>query len=38
LSADYYEQLLARMDDLEDAYLVREHAAGPFVEVKLDDL
>jgi hypothetical protein len=38
LSADYYEQLLARMDDLEDAHLVREHAAGPFVEVKLDDL
>jgi antitoxin StbD len=38
LSADYYEQLLARMEDLEDAQIVRERASGPFVEVTLDDL
>lgn len=38
LSADYYEQLLARMEDLEDAKLVRERAGGPFVDVTLDDL
>lgn len=38
LSADYYEQLLARMEDLEDAKLVRERAGGPFVEVTLNEL
>lgn len=38
LSADYYEQLIARMEDLEDAQLVRERAGGPFVDVALNDL
>lgn len=38
LSADYYEQLISRMEDLEDAKLVRERAGGPFVEVQLNDL
>ncbi|MBC7597882.1 MAG: type II toxin-antitoxin system Phd/YefM family antitoxin [Polaromonas sp.] len=38
LSADYYEQLIARMEDLEDAKLVRERADGPFVEVTLSEL
>jgi antitoxin StbD len=38
LSADYYQQLIARMEDLEDAQLVRERAGGPFVDVALNDL
>lgn len=38
LSADYYEQLMAHVDDLEDAKVVRERAGGPFVEVTLNDL
>jgi len=38
LSADYYEQLISRMEDLEDAKLVRERAGGPFVEVALNEL
>lgn len=38
LSAEYYEQLVSRIEDLEDAKLVRERAAGPFVEVSLNDL
>jgi len=38
LSADYYQQLIARMEDLEDAHLVRERAGGPFVDVALNDL
>jgi len=38
LSADYYEQLIARIEDLEDAKLVRERAGGPFVEVTLSEL
>lgn len=38
LSADYYEQLIAHMEDLEDAKLVRERADGPFVEVTLSEL
>jgi antitoxin StbD len=36
LSADYYEQLLTRMEDLEDAKLVRERADGPFIQVELN--
>lgn len=38
LSAAYYEQLIACLEDLEDARLVRERVDGPFVEVSLDDL
>ena len=38
LPAAYYEQLIARLEDLEDAQLIRERAQGPFVEVSLDDL
>ena len=38
LSADYYEQLILHMEDLEDAKLVRERVGGPFVEVMLNEL
>ena len=38
LSADYFEQLMARVEDLEDAVLVRERGAGPFIAVSLDEL
>lgn len=38
LSAEYYEQLIAHLEDLEDAKLVRERVGGPFVEVALDEL
>ena len=38
LPAGHYERLMARLEDLEDAQLVRERAAGPFVEVDLDAL
>jgi antitoxin StbD len=38
LSAAHYERLMAYLEDLEDAKLVRKRADGPFVEVDLDDL
>ena len=38
LPAGHYERLMAYLEDLEDAKLVRDRADGPFVEVKLDDL
>lgn len=38
LAASYYAQLMQRLEDLEDQCLIRERAAGPFVEVTLDDL
>jgi antitoxin StbD len=38
LSADYYEQLLSHLEDMEDAELIRQRANGPFIEVTLDDL
>ena len=38
LSAALYERLLERLEDLEDARLVRERADGPFVEMSLDEL
>lgn len=38
LSAEHYERLLERLDDLEDARLVRERSGGPFVEVGIDEL
>jgi prevent-host-death family protein len=36
--ASDYERLLERVEDLEDALLVKERAHGPFIEVELDDL
>lgn len=38
LPVGYYEQLMAYLEDLEDAALVREREAGPFVNVSIDDL
>ena len=38
LPAGHYERLMAYMEDLEDAKLVRERADGPFVDVSIDDL
>ena len=38
LPAAHYERLMAYLEDLEDARLVRDRADGPFVEVSLDDL
>ena len=36
--APYFERLLTRLEDLEDAKLVRERASGPFIEVQPDEL
>jgi antitoxin StbD len=36
--AAHYERLMAQLEDLEDAKLVRERADGPFVAVTLDAL
>lgn len=38
LPAGHYERLMAHIEDLEDAKLVRERAEGPFIEVSFDDL
>lgn len=38
LPAGHYERLMAHLEDLEDAQLVRERADGPFVEVDIDAL
>ncbi len=38
LPAAHYEMLMAYLEDLEDAQLVRERSQGPFVKVSLDDL
>ncbi len=38
LPAAHYERLMAYLEDLEDAKLVRERGDGPFVEVSLDEL
>lgn len=38
LSAEHYERLIDRLEDVEDARLIRERANGPFVEVSMDDL
>ena len=38
LPADYFEHLIAYLEDLEDAALVRERTDGPFIDVSLDDL
>jgi antitoxin StbD len=38
LSAEHYAWLLERLEDLEDARLVRERSGGPFVKVGIDEL
>lgn len=38
LPASHYERLMAHLEDLEDAKLVRERADGPFVAVDFDAL
>ena len=38
LSAQYYENLLEKLEDAEDRMLVKERKDGPFVEVSLDEL
>jgi antitoxin StbD len=38
LSASYYERLLDRLEDLEDAELVKQRGNGPFIKVRLDEL
>ena len=38
LPAGHYQRLMSRLEDLEDAQLVRERAEGPFTEVSLDAL
>ncbi len=38
LPAAYYEHLLERLEDLEDAELIRKRESGPFVKVHLDEL
>lgn len=38
LPAGHYERLMAYLEDLEDAKLLRDRADGPYVEVSLDDL
>ena len=36
--ASHYERLLARLEDMEDAKLVRERGDGPFIDIGLDNL
>ena len=38
LSAQYYENLLEKLEDAEERLLVKERKDGPFVEVSLDEL
>jgi antitoxin StbD len=38
LPAAHYERLIAHLEDLEDAKLIRERVNGPFVEVDMNDL
>ena len=38
LPAQYFEHLLAMLEDLEDMKLVQERSGGPFVEVDLHEL
>ena len=38
LSAAHYEQLLERLEDLEDMRLAQERSDGPFVEVDIHEL
>ena len=38
LPAQYYEQLLETLEDLEDAKLAQERSGEPFVEVDINEL
>ena len=38
LPAGHYERLMAHLEDLEDAKVVREREDGPFIEVDIDAL
>ena len=38
LPAAHYERLIAHLEDLEDAKLIRERANGHFLEVDINDL
>ena len=38
LPAKHYERLMAHLEDLEDAKVVRESAEGPFIEIDIDAL
>ncbi len=38
IPASHYEDMMAYIEDLEDAQLVKERADGPFVKVNLDEL
>ena len=38
LPAKHYERLMAHLEDLEDAKVVRERADGPFIEIDIDAL
>lgn len=38
LSAEHYEKLIDRLEDIEDARLIGERSGGPFVKVNIDDL
>jgi antitoxin StbD len=38
LPAAHYEMLMAYLEDLEDAPLVRERSQGSFIKVSIDDL
>lgn len=38
LPASHYEHLMAYLEDMEDAKLVRERVNGPFVEIGIDEL
>ena len=36
--ANHYERLMAYLEDMEDAKLIRERGNGPFVEIGIDEL
>ena len=36
--ASHYERLMAYLEDMEDAKLVRERGDGPFVQIGIDEL
>ncbi len=38
IPAEHYERMMAYIEDLEDAQIVKERSAGPFVKVTLDEL
>ena len=38
LPASHYVRLMAHLEDMEDAKLIRERGNGPFVEIGVDEL